>query len=97
VTPELIRDKVTKHLNVSPEVLTMKTRGTKDVVDVKKKYAHCLWTFTSLTTREIGKLLGKDHTSVINLVHSVRNICKVDKDYRNQIIELENLFDDTQN
>ena len=72
VTVDKIFASVYKKLNVSREDI-LSTKRTKDIANARHVTAYLIRTLTEMSYPNIGKLLGRDHATVLSSISSVEN------------------------
>ena len=76
-TPALIINQVCKFFSIEESVIrsTLKNKGTNDARQVA---IYLIRKLTNLSTTEIGKEFGRDHTTVIHAINKIENALKME-------------------
>lgn len=82
---------VCRYLGVEPYEL--RGRKSRDKAWKKHLLVYCLYKFTPESLFTIREHVGVHHTQIMKSVKLVGSICAVSPDKRNQVIELESLFE----
>ena len=82
---------VCEFLKVSPEQIRKRHNGERSWN--KHLLIYCLYKFTDATVNSIRHFVGVDHSAVSKSTNVVNDICSVYEEKRNQVIELESLFE----
>lgn len=92
LTVDDILEKVCTHFNVTPAAVNGKSRK-HEVVEVRQLAMYFAQKYTKMPTSRIGKLVGgRDHATVIHSCNRVADRLKVDKDFQEEIMSIENSF-----
>jgi chromosomal replication initiator protein len=88
-TPSSILDAVTKHFNVSLELLKSKTRA-KQIVLARQVAVYLIRKETSLPLEQIGRLLGgRDHSTIIHGYHKLSSLIESDPRLHQDVLEIK--------
>ena len=68
--PEYIVEKIADYFNLTPEEITGKGK-TRNVANARQMAIYLIRKLTGQTLEDIGKLIGRDHTTVL---HSIRKV-----------------------
>lgn len=79
IVPEKIVGEICKHYRVSQSQIASKYRG-RDIAFVRQLTAEVLRQRTELSLSQIGKIVNRDHTTIIHGKKVVQN--SIDTDYR---------------
>ena len=85
ITPDLIIDVVSEHLNISANDIRS-TKRNQDIATARQIVMYICRTYTVMSLQSIGKAVGgKDHTTVINGIKRVEDKMKKDASFKNTI------------
>lgn len=92
ISIDFIQKIVCDHFNISVERISSKTRK-RDVVQARQLAMYFSKKLTKLSLASIGMQCGnKDHATVLHACRTVSNLLETDKNYKNNILELEKKF-----
>lgn len=66
----------------------------QEVVYTRMMIAHFLRQYTSLSTTEIGKLIGRDHSTILHYLATYESEFRFNKDFRNFAKSIKEELDD---
>jgi len=92
-TPESIKAELTEFLGISPDAFDTTKGGEHSKHWNSQVLAYCLWLYTDLRRTEIARITGRDGSNIAASIKMIKERCLVDRDYRDKIIEIENLFE----
>lgn len=92
-TPETILEKVSDYFGIDPNRIFSKAIREENTVLIRQIYTYCLYRFTDMPQKQIAPIIKKHRSVVCSTVKGINARCTVDRDFRNQIIEIESLFE----
>lgn len=81
VTPEMILEVVAKNCNVTIEEILSNTRK-RNSVDARHYYCAVLRKQLGYSVTAIGKLVNKDHTTIVHGTQKFYDRCSIDESYK---------------
>lgn len=81
VTPELVLEVVAKNCGVTIDEILSNTRR-RGLVDARHYYCAVLRKQLGYSVTAIGKLVNKDHTTIVHGTQKFYDRCSVDEDYK---------------
>lgn len=92
LTIDEILEKVCQHYHVAPEDVSGKSRK-RDFVVARQVSMYLAQKHTKMPASRIGKLIaGRDHSTVLHSCEKVEERMKVDRQFQDEIISIENSF-----
>ncbi|MBO4658520.1 MAG: chromosomal replication initiator protein DnaA [Prevotella sp.] len=92
LTIDEILEKVCEHYHVAPEDVSGKSRK-RDFVVARQVSMYLAQKHTKMPAARIGKLIaGRDHSTVLHSCEKVEERMKVDRQFQDEIISIENSF-----
>ena len=92
LTIDEILEKVCQHYHVAPEDVSGKSRK-RDFVVARQVSMYLAQKHTKMPASRIGKLIaGRDHSTVLHSCEKVEERMKVDRQFKDEIISIENSF-----
>ena len=92
LTIDEILEKVCQHYHVAPEDVRGKSRK-RDFVVARQVSMYLAQKHTKMPASRIGKLIaGRDHSTVLHSCEKVEERMKVDRQFQDEIISIENSF-----
>ena len=92
LTIDEILEKVCQHYHVAPEDVSGKSRK-RDFVVARQVSMYLAQKHTKMPASRIGKLIaGRDHSTVLHSCEKVEGRMKVDRQFQDEIISIENSF-----
>jgi chromosomal replication initiation ATPase DnaA len=91
--PQTIEDKILSFFDVKREEVFIPNRGKERIATIRQIIVYCLWRYSGLKCFEIGERVNRHYTIIIHSVKTIHNRCSVDQELRNQVIEIEKLFE----
>ncbi len=92
LTIDEILEKVCQHYHVAPEDVSGKSRK-RDFVVARQVSMYLAQKYTKMPASRIGKLIaGRDHSTVLHSCEKVEERMKVDRQFQDEIISIENSF-----
>ncbi len=92
LTIDEILEKVCQHYHVAPEDVSGKSRK-RDFVVARQVSMYLAQKHTKMPASRIGKLIaGRDHATVLHSCEKVEERMKVDRQFQDEIISIENSF-----
>lgn len=86
----IIVAKISDFLNVPITDMIRKTRERR-IVEARQIAMYFLRGFTNLSLKEIGAMFGgRDHTTAIHSIQTVKDLMYTDKEYRKKVEKLAN-------
>ena len=92
LTVDEIIETVCNHFNVSPSAVGGKSRK-RDFVVARQVSMYLAQKYTKMPASRIGQLIGnRDHSTVIHSCSTIEKRLKIDKDFQNEMTEIETSF-----
>lgn len=91
LTDKRIIDKTCKFYNISKDDILSKSR-TKDINHARQVACYLMKYEIKMSFPQIGKIFGRDHTTIMNAVSKIEKGLKLDIEIRNQIQDLTDLI-----
>ncbi len=88
ITVEGIQEIVAEHYAMSIDKILSRSR-TRDVVVARQLSMFLSKKMTNNSLKSIGKSFGKDHTTVIHAIKSIKNLLDTDNEFQSEIMALE--------
>lgn len=90
--PEELIELVCSHFEVTPEQIRSKVRHS-GIVIARQMAAYLLQYYTTLTTTKCGRMINRDHATVLHCVKVINNIKEIKdlKDVLEKITTVENI------
>lgn len=88
---DLILDSVCEFFNVDKELVLSASRK-RELVVPRQIIMQFMREYTPLSTNQIGRIMNRDHSTVITSTQSVESFSKVDKGYRNKLDHCRSLL-----
>ena len=86
VTQESVLIELWKNLVKDYNITNSRKRNN---VRFRHAFATCVRLHSDLSLAAIGKLLGKDHATVLHACRTVNNLAETDKHFRTYLVDLE--------
>ena len=96
IRPGTILNILAKHYNVPKEHFTRKSEDRSSAW-LKQVYVYCLWLLTDMRQHQIGVELDQHQANIGKILERVRHRILTEKKIRQEIIEVESLFEEVQN
>lgn len=89
-TQEILMDIVSETLLISRDRIKSKNR-LKEVVDARKIYSILVKTYTGTTLSTIGRILNRNHATIIHYEKEHESQYKYDMEYREKFVNCKNV------
>lgn len=91
-SPDEVIEAVCNHFSISKRAMTGKARA-RMIARPRQVLMYILRTELGLPLEEIGRILGgRDHSTVIHAVDKITNLASIDKQIREDILQIKNIF-----
>ena len=92
LTVDDILEKVCNHFNVTQQNVFSRSRK-REYVLVRQVSMYLAQKYTKMPASRIGQLIGnRDHSTVIHSCSTIEKRLKIDKDFQNEMTEIEKSF-----
>jgi chromosomal replication initiator protein len=89
VTPEKVLESVSSHFSVTKKVLMSASRA-RTIARPRQILMYILRTELGLSLDEVGRIIGRDHSTVMHAVDTISNLASVDPKIREDISGIKN-------
>jgi chromosomal replication initiator protein len=79
---------VCEYFNVSHKDMYSRFKGNRYICDARKVVCYLCYTILKKSSTDIGRGLGRDHTTVITAIRATRNLMETDEGFSNHVYAL---------